>query len=215
MTPPAGAGESPRGRRDQASGSEGAGASGSEGAGESGSEGAGAARAEGGEGATRRPTPPGRRELDEARKAIRRDLDRSVYARRRRRDEDRRDRLERREWDPATEPGEWTVGDRTGVRRMPGTPEPLDDVLAGLLEDRGWSSRLRSSALFARWAEVVGDDVARNCEPIRLVGGVLVVATDSPSWATQLRYLSGQLQLAVNRALGEPVVERVEVQVRR
>ncbi len=98
---------------------------------------------------------------------------------------------------------------------MPGTPEALGDVLGAMMEDRGWSARLRSSALFARWAEVVGDDVARNCEPVRLVGGVLVVATTSTSWATQLRYLSGDLRRAVNHALGEPVVERVEIQVRR
>lgn len=159
---------------------------------------------------------PGRRsDLDDARRALRRDVDSSVYARRRHVETRKRDRLEREVWEPNAEAGEWTVPDRTGLRRMPGTPEPLGDLLAGLLEDRGWSGRVRSSALFARWDEVVGADVARNCEPVRLVGGVLVVATSSSSWATQLRYLSSNLQLAVNRALGEPVVERVEVQVRR
>lgn len=162
------------------------------------------------------PRPPRRRtDLDDARRALRRDVDSSVYARRRHHDNRKRHALEREVWEPNAEPGEWTVPDRSGQRRMPGTPEPLGDLLAGLLEDRGWSGRVRSSALFARWTEVVGEDVARNCEPVRLVGGVLVVATASSSWATQLRYLSSNLQLAVNRALGEPLVDRVEVQVRR
>ncbi len=156
-----------------------------------------------------------RPDLDDARRALRSDVDGSIYARRRHRDGRRRHALEREAFDPQPEQDDWTVPDRTGHRRMPGTPEALGDVLGAMMEDRGWSARLRSSALFSRWAEVVGDDVARNCEPVRLVGGVLVVATTSTSWATQLRYLSGELQRAVNHALGEPIVERVEVQVRR
>ena len=165
--------------------------------------------------------PPGGRrsrrpDLDDARKAIRRDLDASVYARRRRRQDARRDALERDQFDPSPPTDDdWTVPDRDGLRRLPAAPEPLGDLLGDLMESRGWSARLRASTLFARWEEVVGADVARNCEPVRLVGGVLVVTATSPSWATQLRYLAGDLQLAVNRALGEPVVERVEVRVSR
>lgn len=170
----------------------------------------------GGEGGDRPARPSRRPDLDDARRAIRRDLDASVYARRRRRQEQQRDELERDRFDPTPpDDDDWVVPDRDGLRRVPGAPEVLGDLLGALSEERGWSARLRSSALFARWEEVVGPDVARNCEPVRLVGGVLVVAATSPSWATQLRYLAGDLQLAVNRALGEPLVERVEVQVRR
>lgn len=168
----------------------------------------------------RRSGTAGRRsrrpDLDDARRAIRRDRDASVYARRRRRQERRRDELEQERFDP-TPPGDddWTVPDRDGLRRLPSAPEPLGDLLGELLDERGWGARLRASALFARWAEVVGNDVARHCDPVRLVGGVLVVQASSPSWATQLRWLSGDLQLAVNCALGEPIVERVEVTVGR
>lgn len=148
---------------------------------------------------------------------MRRDVDRRVYVRRRNEGDRRRGDLEKRIYDPNPNPDkdDWTIPDGSGRRRMPGTPEPLGDLLGAVMKARGWSERVRSSALFARWAEVVGEDVARHCDPVRLVGGVLVVATDSPSWATQLTYLSGQLRLAVNQALGEPIVERVEVQVRR
>lgn len=98
---------------------------------------------------------------------------------------------------------------------MPGIPEPVGDLLGDLVEGRGWSERMRSAVLFARWSEVVGEDVARNCDPVRLVGGVLVVATSSTSWATQLRYLANDLRRAVNQGFGEPLVDRVDVQVRR
>lgn len=166
-------------------------------------------------GRTGRP-PPRRPDLAQARREIRRDLDARVYARQRQRQDQRRDALERDEFDPTPpDDDDWTVPDRDGLRRLSTRPEPLGDLLGELVERRGWSSRLRSSVLFSQWEEVVGADVARHCEPVRLVGGVLVVAASSPSWATQLQYLAGDLRLAVNRALGEPVVERVEVQLRR
>jgi hypothetical protein len=43
---------------------------------------------------------------------------------------------------------------------------------------------------------------------------VLVIAVDEPGWATQLRYLESDLLGRLAGALGEGVVERVEVRVR-
>lgn len=157
-----------------------------------------------------------RDEVDEVRRARRSDLDRSVYARERARQRRRRERLERDAFDPSPpDDDEWTLPDRSGLRRVPGGPQPLGDLLDQLLADRRWKGRMRSAAVFARWEEVVGADLARHCRPVRLVGGVLVVSASSPSWATQLQYLTASLQLQVNKALGEPLVERVEIRVDR
>lgn len=157
-----------------------------------------------------------RDEVDEVRRARRSDLDRSVYARERARQRRRRQRLERDAFDPSPPADdEWTLPDRSGLRRIPGGPQPLGDLLDQLLADRRWKERMRSAALFARWEEVVGADLARHCQPVRLVGGVLVVSASSPSWATQLQYLTATLKLQVNKALGEPLVERVEIRVDR
>jgi predicted nucleic acid-binding Zn ribbon protein len=152
----------------------------------------------------------------EAMQARHSDLDQATLARHRARDRRRRAARDRAAFDPAP-PGDddATIGDRSQVVRLHGQPEPLGDVLADVLGRRQWAERMQSVRVFARWEQVVGADVARNCDPVRLVGGVLVVAAASPSWATQLRYLAPQLALSVNRAIGEPVVDRVEVTVRR
>lgn len=157
-----------------------------------------------------------RRRVDTARSGRRFDRDQSVYARRRNRDQRRRDKLDREGYEPGP-PGadDWTVPDRSGLRRLVTGPQPLGDLVEQLLKDRRWTGRMRSAAVFARWDEVVGAELAQHCQPVRLVGGILVVSASSPSWATQLRWLESQLKLAVNRALGEPLVERVEVVVAR
>lgn len=144
------------------------------------------------------------------------DLDRATFAKRRARELKRRVARDREEYDPGPpEDEDYVVADRSQVRRITGRPERLGDVLDAVLGDRDWAERMQSVRVFARWEEVVGTDVARNCQPVRLVGGVLVVAASSPSWATQLRYLTAKLALAVNTEIGEPLVERVEVTVVR
>lgn len=69
------------------------------------------------------------------------------------------------------------------------------------------------SAVFTRWEEIAGPAVARHVRPVRLSGGVLVVAADHPAWATQVRSLGAGLLAKVGEVSGE-LPERLEVTVR-
>jgi predicted nucleic acid-binding Zn ribbon protein len=69
--------------------------------------------------------------------------------------------------------------------------------------------------LFGRWAEIVGPQLAAHARPLSLSSGVLVVAVTESGWATQLTYLEGELLSRFREALGEGVVDRVEVRLRR
>lgn len=144
------------------------------------------------------------------------DRDPATYARRRARAARRRASLDRQTFDPSPpDDDDWVVPDRSQVRRVPRAPESVGDVLDDLISSRRWGDRLRGASVFDRWSEVVGEDLAQHCRPVRLKGGVLTVAASSPTWATQLRYLTGQLALNVNAALGEPQVTSVNVVVGR
>lgn len=168
-------------------------------------------------GAPGRARRPARRDARiEAMQARHSDLDRATFARLRAREARRRLALDRVEFDPgAPDEDDYVLPDRSQVRRMTGRPERLGAVLQSVLGERDWDERLQSVRVFSRWEEVVGSDVARHCDPVRLVGGVLVVAASSPSWATQLQYLAPRVAVAVNSAIGSPMVERVDVTVRR
>jgi hypothetical protein len=60
--------------------------------------------------------------------------------------------------------------------------------------------------LAGRWADVVGDALASHATPTKLAGGTLVIAVDDPAWATQLRYLEGDLVRRCNEALGTAAI---------
>ena len=70
-------------------------------------------------------------------------------------------------------------------------------------------------AVFGCWAEVVGEQVAAHARPISLRDATLVVAVDQPGWATQLRFLEGDLRERLSTAPGGNGVVKIEFVVRR
>jgi len=83
--------------------------------------------------------------------------------------------------------------------------EGLDRVLPG---GRAFTT------LVQRWEELVGDNLASHARPSALHATTLVVAVEDPAWATQLRYLEGDLVARCDEALGAGVVTDVRVVVR-
>jgi len=94
-------------------------------------------------------------------------------------------------------------------------PVPIRASLDRVARRLGGPDSDALTGVFARWAELVGDQVAANCRPLSLSRGVLVVAVSDPAWATQLSYLEGDLLARFRDSLGEGVVSRVEVRQRR
>jgi len=68
-----------------------------------------------------------------------------------------------------------------------------------------------SGALWKRWGEIVGDDIARNAEPTSLKQGVLRIRTVSPTWATEMSYLANDIKQRINETLRREVVKEVKI----
>ena len=90
-------------------------------------------------------------------------------------------------------------------------PQLLESEVARLIGRGGWELSLRMRGVFARWPDLVGDDVAAHCTPESFVDGVLVVRTDSTAWATQLKLLTPAVLRRLNEDLGQGTVTLLEV----
>jgi predicted nucleic acid-binding Zn ribbon protein len=86
----------------------------------------------------------------------------------------------------------------------------LDRVARGL----GAPGAAVLAAVFGRWAEIVGPDLARSSRPLWLAGGTLVVGVGDPSSSTELRYRADEVLDRVAEVAGDRVAERLEVRVR-
>jgi len=90
-------------------------------------------------------------------------------------------------------------------------PQLLGAMVDKLVGDQGWALELRMRGVFARWPELVGDEVAAHTTPETFTDGKLVVRTDSTAWATQLTYLVPTVLRRLNEDLGEGTVTLLEV----
>jgi len=95
--------------------------------------------------------------------------------------------------------------------RKAGDLEPVGDVLAEVIEQSGWSSRIGLASLLGRWPELVGPVNAAHSKPEAYVDRVLTVRAESTAWATSLRQLAPQLVAVLNAKLGDGTVARVVV----
>jgi predicted nucleic acid-binding Zn ribbon protein len=92
-------------------------------------------------------------------------------------------------------------------------PVPLSDALARVGAEFGLAPGDAHGTLHARWAEVMGADVAAHARLVSVRDGVLTVAVDDPIWATQLRYLETAVMARATALVGPGVVGSLRVRV--
>src|ERR1700680_2674097 len=98
-------------------------------------------------------------------------------------------------WRPLSEPG----GSEPGGSE----PRPVSESLDGMASRLGGPKPSVLKAVFAHWEEIVGAAVAVHAQPLSIRDRVLVIGTDQPGWATQLRFLSPDLLRRVAAVAGE------------
>jgi predicted nucleic acid-binding Zn ribbon protein len=67
------------------------------------------------------------------------------------------------------------------------------------------------AAVRERWAQIVGDAVARHAAPVRTSSGALVVACSSAAWSSELAMLAPTIAERLQAELGLAVELRFEV----
>lgn len=98
-----------------------------------------------------------------------------------------------------------TLGDTMGQPPAGGRPR-----LVGSGERSPTSG---TSALFTRWEAWVGPGIAAHAWPVGVQRGELIVGTDDPAWASQLRWMAADLLERI-AAEGGPQLNGLQVRVR-
>lgn len=91
---------------------------------------------------------------------------------------------------------------------------PLTESLGRWSPEKGtrWTSD-PLSLLSAGWSEIVGDDVARNTHPSRILDDALWITTRSSAWSQQLTFLADRILDAVRARLPQTPVARLRFRV--
>lgn len=90
-------------------------------------------------------------------------------------------------------------------------PDRLGEILpTGRVSGKG-RKKLKLEVLKANWVNVAGEEAAEHSIPTRLAKGVLRVAADDSSWASELSMRSADISRKAESLLGEGEIERVRV----
>ena len=83
----------------------------------------------------------------------------------------------------------------SGIPPSERDPRPIGELLdrSKLTRHMGAPTSQTASTIFARWADLVGPDIAGHARPTSLHDGALQLDVDHPAWATQLRYMTTEL----------------------
>lgn len=87
----------------------------------------------------------------------------------------------------------------------------MSEVVEQLVVKRGWQERMALGRLKARWAEIVGEQVAARSEPIRLEDGRLTIRVEGGAWAAELALLGSTLANSAAHFLGPGRIQEVAV----
>ncbi|NMO02596.1 DUF721 family protein [Gordonia sp. TBRC 11910] len=108
------------------------------------------------------------------------------------------------------------AGGRTRKRWSGPGPDGRDPQLLGVLtgrlaNDRGWKPRIGEGTVFARWPDIVGEEISAHATPTSLLNGIMQVQAESTAWATQLRYVQAQILAKIAAAVGDGVVTSLRI----
>ena len=92
-------------------------------------------------------------------------------------------------------------------------PKRVSESLDRIARRLGGPTAGVTAAVFSRWEEIVGEDIAAHAQPVSLRGGVLTLAVDHPAWATQLRYMTSDLLGRITAGTGSSEVTSIHLRV--
>lgn len=90
-------------------------------------------------------------------------------------------------------------------------PQPFGLMVGKVARKHGWEPRISEGTLFGMWPSIVGEDISAHAEPTRLEGTVLHISAASTAWATQLRYMQGQILAKIAKVIGHDKVTSLRI----
>ena len=116
--------------------------------------------------------------------------------------------MARRSWDGWERERSRKMARREGAGHK-GKIVPLSNAVNEWVDQHQASAKLGEAEVFTRWAELVGEKVAQQTEPIRLEKGRLVVRVRTSTWRHQLLFMRRNLIAAMNSKIGQKVVSEI------
>ena len=90
-----------------------------------------------------------------------------------------------------------------------GKESRVGDLVEQLLSSRGLTTQLKKYQTWSCWNDVVGPQIARHAQPLRIRDRILEVRVSQPVWMQQLQLLKPKILQQLNERLSEELIEDI------
>ncbi len=94
-------------------------------------------------------------------------------------------------------------------KRTSSSIKTLGAAIQDLVANLGIGRKIKEYDAVLRWNEIVGEQIARVTEAVKIEKGVLVVRVQNGPWRNELALLKNDVTEKINAALGENVVKEI------
>ena len=85
----------------------------------------------------------------------------------------------------------------------------INSLVEQILASKGYDKKLQQYRAWAIWDEVVGPQIARHAQPLRIRESILEVRVENPTWMQQLQLLKPKILKELNGRLGETTLSDI------
>ncbi|MBN2543749.1 DUF721 domain-containing protein [bacterium] len=68
-------------------------------------------------------------------------------------------------------------------------PEKIGDILTKAMKGKGWNTTLSENQACVYWDEIVGKEIAKRTQALKVENGVVFVKVNSNIWKQELHYM--------------------------
>lgn len=92
---------------------------------------------------------------------------------------------------------------------------PFKQALKEFFKEKKWSKKIKGYQIISNWENLVGKEIAKSSQPIKIQDKCLFLAVKSNVWANELNLRKGELVEKINREAGEEIISNILFKVRR
>lgn len=92
---------------------------------------------------------------------------------------------------------------------------PFKQALEEFFKEKKWSKKIKGYQIISNWENLVGKEIAKSSQPIKIQDKCLFLAVKSNVWANELNLRKGELVEKINREAGEEIISNILFKVRR
>lgn len=86
---------------------------------------------------------------------------------------------------------------------------PLKEALEDYFKRKRWDKKIKGYHTINCWTDVVGEEIARHSQPIKIQDQTLFLKVKSSVWANELNLKKGELIQKFNLKAGEEIISNI------